>query len=647
MEPMESEDLLEGIVISSVYQFEVVSYISMGSELYVSFSENGIDWTDSSGSPDGWDRLMGSPAKVTFGDVWSGDSFHYKLKLVMANNDQSQVGSVKLKYRQYASSGVYLSPRLEMNAPTSWSSINWTALIPSGTNISFQVRSAEDVAHLEQKSFTGPNGSIYSHYGNGEPINVAHSSRKVFQFKLHMNTSDLTVSPSISEVWINHNMVPELLDGSVDDPLPDVTDTVVFSVNYTDRDGDLPEFIYVNINGMNNTMNGSGSDLDVSDGRIYIFEADLPMGNQTYRFIASDGMDIVMTDPEALKVMIGPAASIEINSPSFNMTTDDTVKFNATCMDEDGNVISEQPAWSVSGGGSIFSDGTFEPSTTGEFNLSAEMDGIIKKVKIFISPGIPVGLVLEPYQPSITTDDVVQFMTKAVDADWNEFYINTEWSVTGGGTIDSSGFFNATIPGTYRVYSNYSGLSTRTTITITTGLPASIVVTGDRTEVKVDEKIQFHAVVKDSDGNVIDIGILWSVTGGGLIDLTGTFTADTAGDHTVTASYNEVEGSLDYRVISGSTDDDDDDTSGDDDDDGNGDKEGINPILFVFPVVLILIIVIIVILLLMRKGNMEEVEKEEEEKDLYSDLPIVDDGGDEQVISEPLNDDWMEGMKEE
>jgi hypothetical protein len=69
-----------------------------------------------------------------------------------------------------------------------------------------------------------------------------------------------------------------------------------------------------------------------------------------------------------------------------------------------------------------------------------------------------------------------------------------------------------------------------------TPVAASIVLSGGGSAIPVEGTTQFTAVVKDADGNVIDVTPTWSViAGGGTISNTGLFTAgDSAGTYTNT-----------------------------------------------------------------------------------------------------------------
>lgn len=88
-----------------------------------------------------------------------------------------------------------------------------------------------------------------------------------------------------------------------------------------------------------------------------------------------------------------------------------------------------------------------------------------------------------------------------------------------------------------------------------TPVAASIVLSGGGSAIPVEGTTQFTAVVKDADGNVIDVTPTWSViAGGGTISTTGLFTAgDSAGTYanTVKATSGSVSSTSSVTIDAG------------------------------------------------------------------------------------------------
>ncbi len=77
----------------------------------------------------------------------------------------------------------------------------------------------------------------------------------------------------------------------------------VFRITYVDPENDLPEFMRVVINGKAHDMIPENPrDLNVVDGKTYIYRAELNDGEYTYYFICSDGKNISSTEEMELTV---------------------------------------------------------------------------------------------------------------------------------------------------------------------------------------------------------------------------------------------------------------------------------------------------------------------------------------------------------
>ena len=134
------------------------------------------------------------------------------------------------------------------------------------------------------------------------------------------------------------------------------------------------------------------------------------------------------------------------------------------------------------------------------------------------------------------------------------------WSVVaGGGTISSTGLFTAgTTAGTFTntVAVTCSGITSFATVIVTAGPLTTITVTPNPGTMPVNTSLQYTAVGKDANGNVVAITPVWSVAaGGGAINSgTGLFTAGgTPGTYTntVVATSGSISGNATAIVTAG------------------------------------------------------------------------------------------------
>src|ERR1019366_211325 len=116
----------------------------------------------------------------------------------------------------------------------------------------------------------------------------------------------------------------------------------------------------------------------------------------------------------------------------------------------------------------------------------------------------------------------------------NVVSITPTWAVVAsGGTISASGLFTAgAVPGTFTntVQATSGGIAGAATVTVTSGLLASIAVSPNPANLGIGGTQQFTAVGKDASGNVTPMAATWSVTNsaaGTINSASGLFTAGT------------------------------------------------------------------------------------------------------------------------
>jgi hypothetical protein len=177
-------------------------------------------------------------------------------------------------------------------------------------------------------------------------------------------------------------------------------------------------------------------------------------------------------------------------------------------------------------------------------------------------PGRLSTLVVSPNPATVAPNGTVQFT--AVGTDFTGASVTPNpgsivWSVTGGGTINSStGLFTAgSVAGTTStVVASCRGIAASATVTVVAGPLATITVTPNPATMPINGTQQYTAVGRDAQGNVVAITPVWSVTaGGGTINAaTGLFTAGTTTGtftNTVRATSGTIFGTATAIVTAG------------------------------------------------------------------------------------------------
>ena len=158
-----------------------------------------------------------------------------------------------------------------------------------------------------------------------------------------------------------------------------------------------------------------------------------------------------------------------------------------------------------------------------------------------------------PSLATVTANGTQQFTATAKDQSGNPLAPQPtfSWTVSGGGTITSSGLYTAgsTSGGPYTVTAASGGVSGNASVTVTA---ASISVAPSSASVAVGQTQQFTATANDQSGNplVPQPAFSWTVSGGGTITGSGLFTAGSTagGPYTVTAAGGGVSGTAGVTV---------------------------------------------------------------------------------------------------
>jgi hypothetical protein len=110
----------------------------------------------------------------------------------------------------YEQEGAYLSAPHDLGSNTLLKTIDWTGETPPGTTVMLQIRTAQTEPDLFTKNPVGPDGLTTSFYTNpsGETIWEGHQGDRWLQYKVYM-TGTIEASPSVSEVNIKYNHIPE------------------------------------------------------------------------------------------------------------------------------------------------------------------------------------------------------------------------------------------------------------------------------------------------------------------------------------------------------------------------------------------------------------------------------------------------------
>jgi hypothetical protein len=168
--------------------------------------------------------------------------------------------------------------------------------------------------------------------------------------------------------------------------------------------------------------------------------------------------------------------TITVSPSSPTVPTGGTQQFTATGFDQGGNPMNPQPAfiWSVSGGGTIGpSSGLFTAGSTagGPFTVTAASGSVKGTASVTVtSTPILTKITVSPGSASVQTGGTQPFTATGFDQFNNAMSPQPTftWSVSGGGTISTSGLFtaNGTVGGTFTVTASSGGVNGTASVTV-------------------------------------------------------------------------------------------------------------------------------------------------------------------------------------
>jgi len=236
-----SINLLSGEGASSIDAFNCTASITVGTTIRVQFSQDNLSWYNSVGGLNQWNSLTDGFNSIDLSYLeWSGSGFYYRMSFSSNTADNPALQNINVSYRRYSSFGTLTSQPFDPGATNiKWKILSWTATKPTGTDIKFQLRTADTQANLPSKNFVGPDGNTGTFYtfSSGESIWPGHEGDRWMQYKVYLSNSGEN-TPVLEEVTVYYNFIPEVQDLIA--PPNDVwinDSTPMFNWIFTDLDG--------------------------------------------------------------------------------------------------------------------------------------------------------------------------------------------------------------------------------------------------------------------------------------------------------------------------------------------------------------------------------------------------------------------------
>jgi PGF-pre-PGF domain-containing protein len=253
---------------------------------------------------------------------------------------------------------------------------------------------------------------------------------------------------------------------------------------------------------------------------------------------------------------------IEVEPATATMDIGEELKFNATCYDEDDNVMPDlKVTWTCSNAtvGFIDPGGYFLASAAGTATITAATAGVSAQATVTVNAPEPVLTTMEVLPPvaTVAIGGTREFTVTCYDQFGNAMTgVAVAWasSNTTVGTVDETGTFTGLAEGTADLTATAGGISAKAIVTVTPPAPpvlTEIEVAPATATVAVNDALAFSATALDQFGNEMPgVAVAWASSNEtvGTIAADGTFTALTVGTATVTASADGVTGTAAVTV---------------------------------------------------------------------------------------------------
>lgn len=286
-----STNLLEGQAACTIDSFSYRASIPLETGIRAQFSQDYINWYDSSGNLNNWDILSDGINNIDLSNLaWSGSNFYYKMNFTSNTTDTPLLYNMTFSYREFYQNGTLESEPFDSETYPHWKRFNWTATMPSDTELKFQLRTTDMFEELGDENFVGPNGSSETHYTTSDqPIWESHERDRYIQYIVYFSTSNTSVSPILEEVSIIYEPIDTDDDGVED-----------FIDQDDDNDGmpDLWESQY-GLNPLNQSDENLDPDLDYLTNLQEFYNYTNPNNNETDGDNLGDGFEVIFSKTNA------------------------------------------------------------------------------------------------------------------------------------------------------------------------------------------------------------------------------------------------------------------------------------------------------------------------------------------------------------
>jgi uncharacterized membrane protein len=138
---------------------------------------------------------------------------------------------------KYFNQGVFTSPAKDTASNSLFNKISWNTTLQIGTDIKFQLRTANNESNLYLQNFTGPEGNSTKYYlTSGESIWTGHNNDRWLQVRVYFPVTNLINLSSLEDLTITYNNIASTILVSPSDQSIITNNQPKFKWNFIDPD---------------------------------------------------------------------------------------------------------------------------------------------------------------------------------------------------------------------------------------------------------------------------------------------------------------------------------------------------------------------------------------------------------------------------
>jgi len=213
---LKSTNVLSGATVTAINSFSVTSSIPANTSVSVQFSQDRVNFYNSSGTKGGWDSCSDGTTNIDLSGLgWSGGILYYKLKLENSDNAVTpSVSSAQVDYTgtevpadsgvRYSLTGILKSTNILGGATvTAINGFKVTSSLPAGASMSISF--SQDGTNFYNSSGTKGGWDSCSDGTTNIDLSGLSWSGGCLYYKLKLETIDNEQTPDVSDVYVDYD----------------------------------------------------------------------------------------------------------------------------------------------------------------------------------------------------------------------------------------------------------------------------------------------------------------------------------------------------------------------------------------------------------------------------------------------------------